>query len=257
MSEAILELRDLVAGYAKAEILHGVSLQVRAGEMVCVIGPNGAGKTTMLNSIFGLTVIRQGDVMLDGVDIKGLPVYGRVERGIAFIPQERNVFASLSVRENLDLGYKPRPGGTLRDAIESVYLQFPILKERHKQRVGTLSGGERRMCAVAIGLMSNPKLLLLDEPSLGLAPLVVQQLFEHIQEINRRGVTILLVEQNARRALAIADRGYVLELGRIQRTGAGEELSRDPEVINLYLGGAEEQEQGSSIAGENAGQEIP
>ncbi len=237
MADPILELRDLAAGYAKAEILHGVSLEVHPGEMVCIIGPNGAGKTTTLRSIFGLTDIRRGQVMLAGENINKVKVYERVTKGIAFIPQENNVFPSLTVEANLEMGFKAGKVSRFGDALESVYRQFPRLKERRKQRAGTLSGGERRMCAVGIGLMSNPKLLLLDEPSLGLAPIVVQQLFERIQEINRGGTTILLVEQNAKRALAIADRGYVLELGQIKHQGTGQGLANDPEVQRLYLGG--------------------
>jgi ABC-type branched-subunit amino acid transport system ATPase component len=239
MADPILELRDLAAGYAKADILHGVSLEVHQGEMVCIIGPNGAGKTTTLRSIFGLTDIRRGQVILAGESVNKVRTYERVTKGIAFIPQENNVFPSLTVEVNLEMGFKPGKGSRLTDALESVYQQFPRLKERRKQRVGTLSGGERRMCAVGIGLMSSPKVLLLDEPSLGLAPIVVQQLFERIQEINRGGTTILLVEQNAKRALSIADRGYVLELGQVKHQGTGQGLANDPEVQRLYLGGGQ------------------
>jgi len=239
MADPILELRDLAAGYAKADILHGVSLQVHQGEMVCIIGPNGAGKTTTLRSIFGLTDIRRGQIILAGESINKVKTYERVNKGIAFIPQENNVFPSMTVEVNLEMGFKAAKGRRLNDALEDVYQQFPRLKERRKQHAGTLSGGERRMCAVGIGLMSKPRLLLLDEPSLGLAPIVVQQLFERIQEINRGGTTILLVEQNAKRALSIADRGYVLELGQIKHQGTGQGLANDPEVQRLYLGGGQ------------------
>jgi ABC-type branched-subunit amino acid transport system ATPase component len=237
MADAILELKDLSAGYGKAEVLHGVTIDVRPGEMVCVIGPNGAGKTTMLGSIFGLTDLHGGHIVLAGEDITGVKTHERIRKSIAFIPQEKNVFPTLTVEENLQIGYDARRLGKLSEVLESIYAQFPRLKERRRQRVGTLSGGERRMCAIGIGLMAAPKVLLLDEPSLGLAPIVVQQLFAHIQEINRQGMTILLVEQNARRALAIADRGYVLELGQIKHQGTGQDLSNDPEVQRLYLGG--------------------
>jgi ABC-type branched-subunit amino acid transport system ATPase component len=237
MGDAILELKDVCAGYGKAEVLHDVTIDVWPGEMVCVIGPNGAGKTTMLGSIFGLTDLYSGHIILAGEDITGVRTHERIHKSIAFIPQEKNVFPTLSVEENLQVGYDARRLGKLSDILESVYSQFPRLKERRRQRVGTLSGGERRMCAIGIGLMTAPKVLLLDEPSLGLAPIVVQQLFAHIQEINLQGITILLVEQNARRALAISGRGYVLELGQIKHQGTGQDLANDPEVQRLYLGG--------------------
>ncbi len=237
MASAILELRNLIAGYGKVEVLHGISLQVHPGEIACVIGPNGAGKTTLLRSIFGLTDIKSGEIILAGEEFGGLKIHQRVRKGIALVPQERNIFPSLTVQENLELGVHGVGSGLLNENLETVLQRFPVLKERSTQQAGTLSGGERRMLAIGLGLMSNPKIMLLDEPSLGLAPKIVESLFTHIEEINRAGTTILIVEQNARRALAIADSGYVLDLGEIRFRGSGRELSTDERVKRAYLGG--------------------
>jgi len=237
MASAILELRNLVAGYGPIEVLHGISLQVQPSEIVCVIGPNGAGKTTLLRSIFGLTDIKSGEILFEGKEITRLKTHQLVHEGIAFVPQERNIFPTLTVQENLELGVHGVSSGQLDESLEKVFQRFPILKERRTQRAGTLSGGERKMLAIGIGLMSNPKVMLLDEPSLGLAPKLVESLFTHIEEINAAGTTILLVEQNARRALTIADRGYVLDLGTIKFEGGGKELSNDKRVQKAYLGG--------------------
>ena len=236
MSSIILELRDLKAGYGKVEVLHGISFQVQQGEIACVIGPNGAGKTTLLRSIFGLTDFATGEIILDGEEISGLKSHQHVLKGIAFVPQERNVFASLTVEENLEMGVYGVGDDRLEESRERVFDRFPILKERRTQRAGTLSGGERRMLAVSVGLMSNPKIMLLDEPSLGLAPQIVASLFAHIEDINKAGTTILVVEQNARQALAIADRGYVLDLGRIEFSGSGQEMCSDERIQKTYLG---------------------
>jgi len=237
MASAILELRNLIAGYGPIEVLHGISLQVQPGEIACVIGPNGAGKTTLLKSIFGLTDIKSGGIFLEGEDISHLKTHQRVRKGIAFVPQERNIFPSLTVQENLELGAYGVGANQLNENLERVFQRFAILKERRAQRAGTLSGGERKMLAIGLGLMSNPKIMLLDEPSLGLAPKIIESLFTHIEEINRAGTTILVVEQNARRALAIADSGYVLDLGEIRFRGSGQELSSDERVRKAYLGG--------------------
>ena len=237
MASVMLEIKDLVAGYGKSEVLHGLSLEVQAKEIVALIGANGAGKTTTLRSIFGLTTVRAGHVLFEGEDITHLRPHHIVGKGLGFVPQERSTFPSLIVLENLELGaYGSRPAD-IRKRIEEVCDHFPILRERKNQKAGTLSGGERQMLAIARGLMSSPKLMLLDEPSLGLAPKVIEVLFEQIQAINQAGTTILLVEQNARRALAIADRAYVLDLGRIRFEGSGEELLTDEQVQKAYLGG--------------------
>jgi branched-chain amino acid transport system ATP-binding protein len=238
MTFIMLELRDLKAGYGKVEVLHGISLQVQQGEIACVIGPNGAGKTTLLRSIFGLADFATGEIILDGENISGLKTHQHVQKGIAFVPQERNVFSSLTVEENLEMGVYGVGDGQLEENRERVFERFPILKERRTQRAGTLSGGERRMLAVSVGLMSNPKIMLLDEPSLGLAPQIVASLFAHIEDINETGTTILLVEQNARQALAIADRGYVLDLGKIEFSGSGQEMCQDERIQKTYLGRA-------------------
>lgn len=236
--ETLLEIRDLVAGYGKIEVLHGISLKVNRGEIVTLVGANGAGKTTTLRSIMGLTDIRAGRIFFDGTDITGWSPHRVAARGIAFVPQERSIFPSLTVYENLEMGAYQLPQGEFAARLEAIYARFPRLKERYRQRAGTLSGGERRMLAIARGLIANPALMLLDEPSLGLAPKVVEAVFENVQDINREGTTILLVEQNARRALAIAHRAYVMELGHIRYEGTGRQLLEDEQVQRLYLGGA-------------------
>ncbi|MDW8072112.1 MAG: ABC transporter ATP-binding protein [Anaerolineae bacterium] len=233
----ILEVHQLVAGYGKSEVLHGVSLEVAAGEIVTMVGANGAGKSTLLRSIFGLTDIHSGVIRFKGKPITGLPPHAITAYGLALVPQERNVFPSLTVRENLEMGGFTVDRATLEERIERVFERFPRLRERQRQKAGTLSGGERQMLAIGRGLMTSPELLMLDEPSLGLAPKVVEALFEQIRLIHESGTTVFLVEQNARRALAIADRAYVLELGRIRHQGSGQELLNDPEVQRAYLGG--------------------
>jgi branched-chain amino acid transport system ATP-binding protein len=234
---AILEFRDLVAGYGKSQVLHGVSMDVRAGEVVTMVGANGAGKSTVLRSIFGLTDVRSGVVRFKGQDITGARPHQVVAMGLAFVPQERSIFPSLTVYENLEMGGYTTSSDKVLENVEKVFQHFPWLKERYQQKAGTLSGGERQMLAIARGLMTEPELLMLDEPSLGLAPKIVETVFEQIQLIHESGTTIFLVEQNARRALSIADRAYVLELGQIRHQGTGQELLSDPEVQRAYLGG--------------------
>ncbi len=232
----ILEIRNLVAGYGKSEVLLGVSMEIRAGEIVTLVGANGAGKSTTLRSIFGLTDIRSGAVKFKGRDITGLRSYHAVGLGLAFVPQERSVFPSLSVYENLEMGGYTLSRQKVQENIEKVFTRFPRLRERRGQQAGTLSGGERQMLAVGRGLMTDPELLMLDEPSLGLAPKIVEVVFEQIQLIHASGTTVFLVEQNARRALSIAHRAYVLELGRVRHQGTGEELLNNREVQRAYLG---------------------
>ena len=237
MTDALLEIKDLHTGYGKSEVLHGISLRVHQGEIVTLVGANGAGKTTTLRAIFGLTDVRAGQIILDGKPITNVQTYRLFERGLAFVPQERSIFPSLSVYENLEMGgfHLARPA--LAEQMEQVFSRFPRLKERRNQRAGTLSGGERQMLAIGRGLMTRPRLLMLDEPSLGLAPKIIETVFEQIQSIRDAGVTILLVEQNARRALALAQRGYVMELGKIRYEGAGSDLLNDEQVQRAYLGG--------------------
>jgi branched-chain amino acid transport system ATP-binding protein len=234
---AMLESRDLVAGYGKSQVLHRVSMEVRAGEIVTMVGANGAGKSTVLRSIFGLTDIRSGVVRFKGQDITGARPHHIVAMGLAFVPQERSIFPSLTVYENLEMGGYTMSGDKVLENIQKVFQHFPRLKERYQQKAGTLSGGERQMLGIARGLMIEPELLMLDEPSLGLAPKIVETVFEQIELIHESGTTIFLVEQNARRALSIADRAYVLELGQIRHQGTGQELLSDPGVQRAYLGG--------------------
>jgi ABC-type branched-subunit amino acid transport system ATPase component len=234
----LLAAAGIHAGYGKLEILHDVSLEVRPGEIVSVIGPNGAGKSTAFKSIVGLLRPRAGTVRFKGQDITGLRPDLVLRRGLAYVPQGRIVFPQMTVLENLEMGaYIERDGARVAAALERVYALFPVLAERHKQKAGTMSGGEQQMVAIARALMTTPSLILLDEPSLGLAPRYVALIFDKLTEMRGAGYTLMLVEQNATRALAIADRAYVLELGRNRFHGLGRELLEDPEVKRLYLGG--------------------
>ncbi len=233
-----LEVRALWAGYGPTEVLRGVSLRAEPGQIVAVIGPNGAGKSTVIRAVYAQCDIRRGEILLDGRPLAGLPAHRLVARGVACVPQGRSVFPSLTVRENLDLGLYHAGARPHPRQLEATLARFPVLRERLGQRAGTLSGGEQQMLALARALLSGPRLLLLDEPSLGLAPRVQDQLFGAIAAINAEGVTILLVEQNARRALALAHRAYVLELGQNRFEGPGPALLADPRVQQLYLGGA-------------------
>jgi ABC-type branched-subunit amino acid transport system ATPase component len=238
VTPALLRAEGLTAGYGKLPILHGVTLEVREGEMVCVIGPNGAGKSTSFKTIVGFLRPTRGRVTFAGGDITGLRPDQVLRIGLAYVPQGRIVFPQMTVLENLEMGaYIERDGRRIREARERVYALFPILAERRRQRAGTMSGGEQQMVAIARALMTTPKLVLLDEPSLGLSPKFVSLIFERLAEMRRAGYTLMVVEQNAARALAVADRGYVLELGRNRFEGTGQGLLADPEVKRLYLGG--------------------
>ena len=237
MSAVLLATDGLVAGYsAEVDILSGVSIDVGEGEIVCVVGPNGAGKSTLMKAVFGLVTPKAGRITLNGRDITGLRPSEIARLGMAYVPQRDNVFESMTVLENLELGATPRPGLAVRSRIEALLALFPRLAERRRQAVGTMSGGERQMVAMARALMPEPAVLLLDEPSAGLAPLFVDLMFEQVQAINRAGVTILMVEQNARRALALSHRGYVLDLGQNRFAGEGRALLEDPRLAELYLG---------------------
>jgi ABC-type branched-subunit amino acid transport system ATPase component len=232
----LLEVRDLVAGYGDSDILRGLSLQVEPGELVAVIGPNGAGKSTLLKTLAGLVRPRGGRITLHGVDITGAGTHDIVASGLCYVPQEANVFASLSVWENLTIGAWTAPA-RLRERAEVIVELFPILAERRRARAGTLSGGERQMLAMGMALMVEPRLLLLDEPSAGLAPALQRLVFDRVREINARGPGILLVEQNARESLALCHRAYVLTMGQVRAEGPGTALRDDPEIRRLYLGG--------------------
>jgi branched-chain amino acid transport system ATP-binding protein len=219
-------------------ILHDVTLEVRPGEMVSVIGPNGAGKSTAFKAIVGFLRPTSGRVVFDGQDIAGLRPDQVLVRGLAYVPQGRIVFPQMTVLENLEMGaYTERDGARIRQALERVCALFPILGERRSQKAGTMSGGEQQMVAIGRALMTTPKLIMLDEPSLGLSPKLVTLIFDKLTEMKRAGFTLMVVEQNAARALAAADRGYVLELGRNRFEGTGQALLADPEVKRLYLGG--------------------
>jgi ABC-type branched-subunit amino acid transport system ATPase component len=233
---ALLEVTDLSAGYGDNDILRGLSLRVDAGELVAVIGPNGAGKSTLLKTLAGLVRPRSGGIALGGADITGAGPQRIVASGLCYVPQEANVFASLSVWENLTIGAWTAPGASSERASTVVTL-FPALAERRRARAGTLSGGERQMLAMAMALMVEPRLLLLDEPSAGLAPALQRLVFDRVREINARGLGILLVEQNARESLALCHRAYVLAMGRVRAEGPGAVLRDDPEIRRLYLGG--------------------
>ncbi|HKI56202.1 MAG TPA: ABC transporter ATP-binding protein [Trueperaceae bacterium] len=233
---SLLEIDDLVVAYGHIEALRGISLQVEEGEVVAMLGANGAGKTTLMRTLSGLIPARTGRVRYAGDDITHLPADRIVRRGITQAPEGRRVFGTLSVAENLVLGAYTRPPTGTPEALEQVFELFPRLRERRAQLAGTLSGGEQQMLAIGRALMAKPRLLLLDEPSLGLAPLLVKGIFQALQEIRETGVTILLVEQNARMALKLADRGYVLEVGRIVHADAAGALLASPEVQAAYLG---------------------
>lgn len=234
---AMLRLEDVYTYYGQIAALKGVSLHVDAGEIVALIGANGAGKTTTLRTISGLQRPRRGTITFDGQRIDGLPPHEIAARGLVHAPEGRRLFHRMTVLENLELGaYTRRDHASFRADVERIYQLFPRLAERTQQRAGTLSGGEQQMLAIARALMARPRLLLLDEPSMGLAPLVVETIFETLLEINRQGVTILLVEQNAHMALAIAHRGYVLETGRVILADSAERLRADEGVQRAYLG---------------------
>jgi ABC-type branched-subunit amino acid transport system ATPase component len=234
----LLVAESLTAGYGRLDILHAVSLTVDVNEIVSVIGPNGAGKSTAFKTIVGLLRPRAGRVLFNGEEITGLRPDLVLRRGLAYVPQGRIVFPQMTVLENLEMGaYIERDPARVASALEQVYALFPILAERRKQHAGTMSGGEQQMVAIARALMTSPRLILLDEPSLGLSPKFVTLIFQKLADMRQAGYTLMLVEQNATRALAIADRAYVLELGRNRFEGPGQRLLADPEVKRLYLGG--------------------
>ena len=238
MTAPLLSAHGITAGYGMLDILHGVSLTVAPGEIVSIIGPNGAGKSTAFKAIVGLLRPRAGSVVFNGAEITGLRPDLVLRRGLAYVPQGRIVFPQMTVLENLEMGaYTVRDEARIADALERVYALFPILRERHGQKAGTMSGGEQQMVAIARALMTAPRLILLDEPSLGLSPKFVALIFDRLVEMKRAGYTLALVQHNAARALAIADRGYVLELGKNRLEGRGAALLADPEVKRLYLGG--------------------
>jgi len=240
MTTPLLRIKDLRAGYGRAEVLHGIDLEAGEGSVVTVIGPNGAGKSTLLNALMGVLPAK-GGIEFRGLPIAGLSLEERVMLGIALVPEKRELFGTMPVEDNLVLGAFRQVrlrNREWREQIEQVYTLFPRLKERRKQAAGTLSGGERQMLAVGRALMSRPTLLMLDEPSLGLAPLVVQEIFRTVSALRATGVTILLVEQNARAALEVADHGYVLEMGSVSAEGPASQLAGDSRVIDTYLGAA-------------------
>jgi ABC-type branched-subunit amino acid transport system ATPase component len=236
VAPTVLEARDLVVGYsAELDILNGVSIRVCAGEIVSVVGPNGAGKSTLMKAIVGLVAPRNGQVLLRNADIVGRPPHEVIRMGVGYVPQRENVFESMSVLENLELGSVAPRGVGVASRIEELLTLFPHLRERSRQIVGTMSGGERQLVAMARALMPKPEILLLDEPSAGLAPMFVQAMFQQVRAINAAGVSILMIEQNARAALALSHRGYVLDLGRNAFDGLGSQLLADRRLAELYL----------------------
>jgi branched-chain amino acid transport system ATP-binding protein len=235
----LLELKDLQVAYGGIQAVKGIDLSVDQGELVCLIGANGAGKTTTLKGITGLQPIKSGKIHYAGEDITGKPAFQLVRKGLSMVPEGRGVFGALTIEENLAMGaYARDDRAAIKDDVERVFGLFPRLKERRKQTAGTLSGGEQQMLAMGRALMSRPKLLLLDEPSMGLAPLMVQKVFETVMAVSKEGVTILLIEQNAKLALEVSSRGYVMESGEITLQGKAKQLLSDPKVRAAYLGEA-------------------
>ncbi len=234
----LLQVRDVVSGYGRIEVLHGVSIQVEEGEIVCIIGPNGSGKSTLLKTVFGLIRARQGEILFEGHDVTATDPEEKAGMGMAYIPQGKNVFPSLTVKENLEMGAAGlRRGKSVREAVDQVMADYPVLRNKIGEKAGSLSGGEKQILAIARAAMVEPRLILLDEPSIGLAPRVIEEVYAGIGDLNRQGIAFAIVEQNARKALSMAHRGYVLDLGRnrLEDTGAG--LLNNEEVTRLYLGG--------------------
>ena len=239
MTEPLLSIHDLEVSYGAVQVLFGVNLEVHAGEIVCIIGPNGAGKSTVIKAVIGLVEVQRGSVEFDGRDITNLPAHVVPSLGVTYVPQGRIVFAQMTVADNLEMGaFLQRDARKRREAVESVFEQFPRLHERRSQPAGKLSGGEQQMLAIGRALMMNPRLVILDEPSLGLSPKYVDLIFEHLLALKSQGRTLLMVEQNAARALELSDRGYALELGYNRFTDTGEKLLANDDVRRMYLGGA-------------------
>ena len=234
---AMLEVSDINVYYGAIHAIKGVSFEVNEGEIVTLIGANGAGKSTILNTVSGLLHSRTGGMSFQDIRLGRIPPHKILPLGLALVPEGRQIFQQMTVEENLEMGAYSRPKGEVSDSLEDIFNRFPRLKERRKQVAGTLSGGEQQMVAMGRAMMSKPKLLMLDEPSMGLAPILVDQIFDIIRELHANGTTILLVEQNAQMALSVADRGYVLETGNIVATGTGQELLEDEAVKKAYLGG--------------------
>jgi branched-chain amino acid transport system ATP-binding protein len=238
MKKMLLEVKDLRVNYGHIEAIRGISFEVPEGSVTALIGANGAGKTTTLKTLSGLRPVRSGSVVFEGKEITGLAPFERVKLGISQSPEGRGCFVGMTVRENLDMGaYVRRDKAAIGEDLERAFTLFPRLKEREKQIVGQMSGGEQQMVAIGRALMARPRLLLLDEPSMGLAPKLIQQIFSIVQEINEQGTTVLIVEQNAAQALKLAHHAHVLETGEIVRSGTGAELAGDPAVKAAYLGG--------------------
>jgi branched-chain amino acid transport system ATP-binding protein len=234
---ALLELSGVVAGYAEVEVLRGVSLAVRAGEIVCIIGSNGAGKSTLLRTVFGMVQARAGTIRFAGAEIANRPPTQVLKHGIGYVPQGRCNFPAMSVEENLEMGAYLRRDARVRGDIEALFDRFPILAAKRGEPAGTLSGGQQQILEMAIALLLHPRMLMVDEPSLGLDPRMVELVFETLVAVNREGTTVLMVEQNAKKALSVSDRGFVLELGRNRFEGTGRELLDNPDVRHHYLGG--------------------
>ena len=236
MNKTVIECNGIAAGYVKGlNILQGIDMIINEKEIVSIIGPNGAGKSTLLKAIMGIINISGGRFFIDGVEKTNTPTHQIVKEGVGYVPQVENVFPSLTIEENLEIG-SWSIDTTIKQSISKIFDDFPMLKERRKDKAGNLSGGQRQILALARALTTSPKILLLDEPSAGLSPVAIKEVFEIVQEINSKGVAILLVEQNAKRALNFSDRGYVLDQGRNAYQGKGQELLNDPRVVDLYLG---------------------
>tara|TARA_B100000287_G_scaffold427103_1_gene476155 strand:+ start:555 stop:1271 length:717 start_codon:yes stop_codon:yes gene_type:complete len=236
MNKTVIECNGIAAGYVKGlNILQGIDMIINEKEIVSIIGPNGAGKSTLLKAIMGIINISGGRFFIDGIEKTNTPTHQIVKEGVGYVPQVENVFPSLTIEENLEIG-SWSIDTSIKQSISKIFDDFPMLKERRKDKAGNLSGGQRQILALARALTTSPKILLLDEPSAGLSPVAIKEVFEIVQEINSKGVAILLVEQNAKRALNFSDRGYVLDQGRNAYQGKGQELLNDPRVVDLYLG---------------------
>lgn len=234
---SLLEVTDLHVSYGDTDVLFGVDLTINEGEIIAIVGSNGAGKTTLLRALACLEPVKSGSVRLEGADISNMPTHQAVEKGIVYVPEGRRLFPRLSIRTNLELGaFTQHARPHMAETLDTIYSLFPILKQRENQLAGTLSGGEQQMCAIGRGLMSRPRLLMIDEVSLGLAPVIVSKVYEAIAEIRRIGTTVILVEQNVRAAFQAADRGYVINHGKVALEGPSSELNDNPEVKKAYLG---------------------